>query len=494
MIDYETFMQIKTCHDEKRLNCPQIAQKLGIDERTVQKWLNQNRYTPRQSSRKNSKLDPFKAYIVQLLETHPYSATQIFQRLREENFDGGFTIVKEYVRKIRPRRVEPFLKLSFAPGECAQVDWGSYGSVNVGGTRRKLSFFVMVLCYSRMMYVEFTLLQTMEHFLGCHQNAFNRLGVPSKIMIDNLKTGVLKRIMGQEPVLNPKYLDFANHYGFRIAPCAVRKGNEKGRVENGVGYVKKNFLAGFEIPDFGIVNPSAICWLDTVCNVRIHGETGKKPVDMFAEEKNSLSQFPTLPYDIATISPVRACKQFRIALDANHYSVPAEYAGQKLSLKTYPDRLCIYHQEKLIARHVRSYERRKDIEDPDHPKELITQRKKGKDQKIFMRFLQLSPKALEYYQIMEQRRVNPSHHIIKIVALSETYGTEPVARAIEDAFVLQAFSSDYIANILEQRKRTLPEPAALILTRRQDLLEIEIEQPDMAIYNKALEKHQGGSI
>ncbi|MEI6133281.1 MAG: IS21 family transposase, partial [Bacillota bacterium] len=98
------------------------------------------------------------------------------------------------------------------------------------------------------------------------------------------------------------------------------------------------------------------------------------------------------------------------------------------------------------------------------------------------------------YQIMEQRRVNPNHHIIKIVALSETYGTEPVARAIEDAFVLQAFSSDYIANILEQRKRTLPEPAALILTRRQDLLEIEIEQPDMAIYNKALEKHHGGSI
>jgi len=95
VIDYETFMQIKNCHDDKRLNCPQIARKLGIDERTVQKWLNQNRYTPRKSPRKSSKLDPFKDHIVQLLETHPYSATQIFQRLQEENFDGGFTIVKE---------------------------------------------------------------------------------------------------------------------------------------------------------------------------------------------------------------------------------------------------------------------------------------------------------------------------------------------------------------------------------------------------------------
>jgi len=488
MIDYQTFMQIKTCHDEKGLTCPQIAGELGLDERTVHKWLNKNRYTPRKPSRKSSKLDPFKDYIVHLLETHPYSATQIFQRLREENFGGGFTIVKEYVRKIRPRRVEPFLKLCFAPGECAQVDWGSYGSVNVGNTRRKLSFFVMVLCYSRMMYVEFTVLQTMEHFLACHQNAFRQLGVPQKIMIDNLKTGVLKRILGKEPILNPKYLDFANHYGFRIAPCGVGKGNEKGRVENGVGYVKKNFLAGFEIPDFGIVNPCAIRWLDTISNVRIHGETGRKPVDMFSEEKNSLSQLPTFPYDIATISPVRACKQFRIRLDTNRYSVPAEYAGQILSLKTYPDRLCIHHQEKLIARHLRSYERRKDIEDPDHPKELIKQRKKARDQKIFLRFLMLSPKAQQYYQQMEQRRVNPSHHITKIVGLSEIYGTESVARAIEDAIVLQAFSSEYIANILEQRTRKLPEPAALILTRRQDLLEIEIDQPDMAIYNKTLDK------
>ncbi len=111
-----------------------------------------------------------------------------------------------------------------------------------------------------------------------------------------------------------------------------------------------------------------------------------------------------------------------------------------------------------------------------------------------MRFLMLSPKAQKYYQQLEQRRVNPSHHIIKIVGLSEIYGTEPVAKAIEDALVLQAFSSEYIANILEQRARKLPEPAALILTRRQDLLELEIEQPDMALYSKALEKPHGGDL
>jgi hypothetical protein len=111
-----------------------------------------------------------------------------------------------------------------------------------------------------------------------------------------------------------------------------------------------------------------------------------------------------------------------------------------------------------------------------------------------MRFLMLSPKAQEYYQQMEKHRINPGHHITKIVGLSEIYGTEPVARAIEDAIALQAFSSEYIVNILEQRARKLPEPAALILTRRQDLLELEIDEPDMAIYNKALENHYGGTL
>jgi hypothetical protein len=163
-------------------------------------------------------------------------------------------------------------------------------------------------------------------------------------------------------------------------------------------------------------------------------------------------------------------------------------------LKTYPDRLCIYHQEKLIALHVRSYDRHQDIENPDHPKELIAQRKKARDQKIFMRFLMLSPKAQDYYRQLEQRRINTHQHIMKIVALSEIYGVDPVARAIEDAFILQAFSSEYIANILEQRARIQSEPGVLILTRNQDLLEMEIEQPDMDVYSKTLKDSEGGTL
>jgi len=485
MIDYSTFLQIKHLHQDKRLKCSQIAKELSLDERTVSKWLSENQYHQRKPVQCSSKLDPFKADIVRMLETHPLSAAQVLQRIREDGFDGGYTIVKEYVRRVRPRRKKAYLTLSFAPGECAQVDWGSYGSVNVGDTTRRLSFFVMVLCHSRMMYVEFTVSQTMEHFLSCHQNAFLRFGgIPERIMVDNLKSAVLKRTVGKDPVLNPKYLDFANHYGFAIAPCGVGKGNEKGRVENGVGYVKKNFLSGLQIGDFKDLNPAALGWLDTIANVRVHGATGSKPVDMFQQERPHLHRLPAHPYDIATICQVRASRQFRVVLDTNRYSVPAELAGQSLTMKTYPDRLCLYHQEQLVARHVRSYDRRKDFELPDHPKALMAQRKKAQDQIIFRNFLALHPKADDYYRQLEQRRMNPLHHIRQIVALSDIYGKDQVARAIEDAFTFRAFSCEYIANLLEQRNRKPTEPGPLHLTRRQDLLELDLDEPNIDIYSR----------
>ncbi len=484
MIDYELFAKIRHLKEHEGLTAPQIAAELAIDVRTVRKWLTAA-FRPKKITPRPSKLDPFKRDIARMLETHPYTATQIFQRICEEGFDGGYSIVKRYVRKVRPPKSPAFLKLSFAPGECAQVDWGSYGAVDVGSTRRRLSFFVMVLCYSRMMYVEFTVSQTMEHFLGCHQNAFDFLGsVPKKIMVDNLKSAVLRRIVGRAPVLNPKYFDFANHYGFSIAPCNVGKGNEKGRVENGVGYVKKNFLSGLNIPDFSAIGPAARNWVDTIANVRIHGETRQKPLDLFEKERPFFNPLPANPFDVATVSQVRASSQFRITIDTNRYSVPAEYAGIRLTLKAYPDRLCVYCKDKLIARHVRSYDRYQDFEDPDHPKELLNQRKKARDQKIFMRFLALSPKAEQYYRKLEQRRMNPHHHVRKIVALSEIYDPDAVARAMEDAFTFEAFSSEYITNLLEQRSRSLPEPGALHLTRREDLLQIKVDQPDLTIYER----------
>jgi len=499
MIDYDTFCKIKQLSENENLNASQIANQLGMDTRTVKKWLACEKYQAMVPRLMASKLDPFKEEIVRQLAHHPYTAQQLYQQITQAGYQGSYSLLTEYVRKVRPKRAPAFLTLSFEPGECAQVDWGQYGSVNVGQTRRRLSFFVMVLCYSRMMYVEFTVSQTMEHFLSCHQNAFAAFGlVPQKIMVDNLKSAVLKRRIG-EITYNPLYEDFAKHYGFRIVACNVRKGNEKGRVESGVGYVKKNFLNGLSIADFSVLNPAVNVWLDQIANCRQHGETHQRPIDRFETERKQALPLPLNTFDIGMMHQVMASNRFRVTFDANRYSVPAEYASQRLRLKAYPDRLCIYANQitnnstnhstnelanqSLIAKHTRSYDRHQDFEHPDHPRELLKQRKTAKEQLLLKRFLALSPKANLYYQGLESRRFNARHHAKQIVALSESYGQEKVARAIEDALDLNAYSSEYICNLLESRSHQLDPPGALHLTRSEDYLDIELESPNLDDYD-----------
>ena len=484
MVDYETFCQIRDHLIRQKLTITQTARALGLSSRTVAKWAEVEHYRPRVSAPRAGKLDAFKGQIVRWLDTHPYSVQQIFQRLGEAGFDGGLTIVKEYVKHVRPRRQEAFLRLDFAAGECAQVDWGEWGTIGVGSTRRRLSFFVMVLCYSRRMYLEFTVSQQMEFFLACHENAFATFGgVPARLMVDNLKSAVLQRLIGTAPVFNPKYLAFSQHWGFAISPCNVRAGNEKGRVENGVGYIKKNLLAGLDLPDFSALQPAAMTWVNTVADVRHHGETHQRPIDRFNDERAHLAALNPAGFELARVVPVRATRQFRVPLDSNYYTVPSRYAGQRLTLKAHADRVCIYQRDQLIARHARSIDRHQHIEDPDHERQLLAQRASGREQRLMVNFLALSPRAQAYHAGLLDKRVNARAHVRKIVALVEIHGKEAVARAIDDGLELQAFSSEYIANILGARRRIRPEAAALQLTRRADLLELEMPEPDLSIYD-----------
>lgn len=332
------------------------------------------------------------------------------------------------------------------------------------------------------MYVEFTLSQTMEQFLAAHINAFNALGVPKKVMVDNLRCAVLRHVRGEPAQFNPRYLDFARHYGFEIVACAPAKGNEKGRVERGVGYVKGNFLTGLELPDFVALNPAARVWLETVANVRLHRETQRRPADLWAEERAHLQAVNPRLFDVGRVLAVRANRQFRVTLDSNRYSVPARFAGQAVTLKVYPDRLCVYHGEALIARHGRSFEHHRDIEDPDHPKALLAQRRHARDAQVLKRFLGLSPLAAKYHAGLLERRGHALSHVRKIVALADIHGDEAVLRALTDALAFEAFSSEYIAHLIDARGRQLPEPSPLLLMRRQDMLDLELPPADLSAY------------
>lgn len=412
MIEYSTWCAIRD-GVAKHLTPAQLAMSLSLDIKTVRHWIGRP-YEPRATVVRPSKLDPFKGRIVGWLDAHPLSAQQVFQRLQEAGYRGGISIVKEYVHKIRPPMREDFLTLAFAPGEVAQVDWGEYGTIAVGNTRRRLSFFVMVLAWSRLMYVEFTCSQTMEQFLAAHINAFNALGVPKKIMVDNLRSAVLKHPRGEPAQFNPRYLDFARHYGFEIVACAPAKGNEKGRVERGVGYVKANFLHGMDLPGFAAINPAVQVWLESVANVRLHRDTHRRPVDLWAEERVHLQAVNPRLYDVGRVLTLRADRQFRVTFEGNRYSVPARFAGNQAGLL--------------------------------------------------------------------ERRGNAMAHVRKIVALAQIHGDEAVTRAMADALAFEAFSSEYIAHLIDARTRQLPEASPLLLMHHQDVLELELPPADMSAY------------
>ena len=490
MIDYQIFCQIRQLRDAEHLTITQIARQLGLHRQTVSLWEKRPRYECRQSAparRRGSKLEAFKPAIQRLLATHAYSAAQLLARLRAQGYAGGYSILKTYVRAVRPPRAAAFLTLHFAPGQCAQVDWGSWGSIRVGNTRRRLSFFALVLCHSRQLYVEFTLGQSQEQWLACHDHAFEYLGgVPAEIMVDNCKTAVLAHAPGAAPVFNPTYLDFARHYGFTIKACAPRRPQQKGRVENGVGYIKKNFLAGLELTDFAPLNPAARVWLDSVANVRVHRETQRRPADLFREEEQpQLRALPLCAYDAALVRPVRATNRCRVVVETNRYSVPPACAGQLLTLKLSAEKLRLFRADQLIAEHLRSYEKHRDFEQPDHVQTLLHERSEARHQRLLLTFLGLSAHAPAYHEQLAERRLNLRHHVQKIVALAEIYGAPAAGRALDDAHALGAYSCEYLANLLEQRQRLAPEPGALHLTRPSDLLDLDLPPPDLTPYHSA---------
>ena len=485
MISFAQYTRMHHLRREEKLSAARIAEAMSLDIKTVCKWLARERFESRRNKGRSSKLDLHKANIRAWLEKHPYSAQQIFQRLCDDcGYDGGYTIVKDYVRKVRPRPEKAYLSLSFAPGESAQVDWGHCGTVPVGNTRRALSVFVMVLSYSRVMYIEFTLSQKQEHFLACHQHAFEYFGgVPQSVMIDNLKSAVLEHKPGETPEWNPRYADFARDYGFDIVACAPRSPQEKGRVENGVGYVKNNFLSGRDFKDFRHIGPCARQWLDLTANERVHRMTGQKPNVLLEKERPHLQSLPVNAPETATVHRRRVTSTFRLCIEGNRYSVPAEYANAYVDVHLHADEIFVFHEGNQIAHHRRDYGRGGDFENPDHPRALLARRQRARAHKQLQSFLQFGEHAEAFYHGLKDRRLNASVHVRKILGLEGAYTRRQIAEAIADAHEFGVYSSEYIINLLGQYRGPVETPAPLHLTRPSDQLEIETPAADLSVYD-----------
>jgi transposase len=495
-MDSELWATIRRLYEAEKLSRSAIARRLSVHRWTVRRALKSTNGPPADGRGGRvggpQKLDAFRDYLQERASKYPeLTRTKLLKEIREQGYTGGKTMLGEYLQEIRPRRpLKAFLRLETRPGEFAQVDWANVGTITIGNAKRKLSCFVMVLSYSRMMYLEFTLSQRLEDFLSCHVKAFEFFGgIPDRINYDNLKTVVLLRV-GQEIRFQPHFMSFAGFYVFDPVPCGVRQAHEKGKVESGIKYVRSSFLAGRELGSFSDLQRGAIAWRDEEANVRIHGTTHERPIDRFEGERPHLHPMPSPEFDCAIIESVPATRQALISFQCNRYSVPFRYANQTLTLRATPHELEIYAEShRPVARHVRSYEKYRVFEKPEHYEGLLAERKKAKAAKRIEAFLALAPECQAYLKGLIDTELHVAAHIDKIHELILRYGKAEVMSALLHALPHNAFGADYIERIVHQQRaaRNAPEPQEISLTKKPDWAKVTVEQTDLSLYDELFE-------
>ena len=494
----ELWATIRRMHLIDRQSISEIARQLRIHRTTVRRGLGYVSGPPGNEPRgavTTGKLDAFKAYMAERLKEYPaLTAAKLQLEITRQGYRGGYTIIKEYLRETRPgRQRDVFLRLETLPGEYGQVDWAHTGHVMVGNARRALSCFVMVLSYSRMMYIEFTLSQRIEDFIAAHLNAFRFFGgVPRKINYDNLKSVVITRI-GSDIRFNSKFMDFAGYYLFKPVPCGVRKANEKGKVENGIKYVRSSLLAGTKVISREQIQGLAQAWLAETANNRKHGSTSERPMDRLERERGLLMKLPPNEYDCSIVASGRATSQALVWFDGNRYSVPSGFAYKTLTLKATSDRVAIYANTRILTSHARSYEKNRVIENPKHYEGLLAQRKKARMSKRVESFLNLGPESAAYLKGLVGAELNLQVQLDKIQGMLNKYGVADVKIALSRALAYGAFGAHYIQNIIVQQRaaRNLTEPEPVELAKKPEWNDLAVEESDLSLYDSLFETEAG---
>ncbi|KKG94227.1 integrase, partial [Methanosarcina mazei] len=299
MLKMEEWLLIRDLYSQG-FSISKISRQTGYARATVRKYLNKKTVPePQKRPGRKSKLDPYKPYILEKLNEGPYTASRLYREIKEMGFDGGKTIVKDFVREVRPKQGVPaILRYETKPGVQAQVDWGELGTIEVDGKLKKLFCFNMILGYSRMRYVEFTLSIDTSTLIQCHLNAFEYFGgFTQEILYDNMKQVVIKRALkSSDSEWNSQFEDFFKCFGFTPRLCRPYRPQTKGKIENTVGYVKRDFVLGRQFTSLEDLNGQVHRWLERV-NSTVHGTTYQIPLERFKEENLSpLDQVP--PYKV----------------------------------------------------------------------------------------------------------------------------------------------------------------------------------------------------
>ncbi|WAH36835.1 IS21 family transposase [Alicyclobacillus dauci] len=341
-------------HD-KGMSVSQIAREVGRDRKTIRKWLGESEPAMyKRHTYKPKKIDPYREYVLRRMSEGCVNATVIFDEISEMGYDGGITQLRVFMKPHRQAAEEKATtRFETLPGEQAQVDWGSF-TVNWHGHKKRIYAFVMVLGYSRMMYLEFTENEKLETLMGCHVRAaayFN--GVTATCLYDNMKTVVASQDDRGKPIWNERFAAFATHHGFKLRRCKPYRARTKGKVENGVKYVRRNFWPRVRtFTGLDDLNRQARHWLDTVANVRVHGTTHQRPIDRYPEEQ--LLPMNTVPFESAERHLRKVPSDALVTYETNRYSVPYQLVGYMVEIQDERNGVILFfHAGKLVAEHTK---------------------------------------------------------------------------------------------------------------------------------------------
>ena len=488
VIALELRAQILRLYEAERWRVGTIARQLHVHRGTVQRVLAASCVMRTEQTPRPSRADPYVPFILETLTKFPtLTASRLHAMVCERGYVGGSDHFRHIVACHRPRSpAEAYLRLRTLPGEQAQVDWGHFGHVVVGRARRPLMAFVMVLSYSRRIFLRFFLNARMDSFLRGHVDAFAAAGGVARVLLyDNLKSAVLERV-GDAIRFNPELLAFAAHHRYEPRPVAVARGNEKGRVERSIRYIRDNFFAARSFTDVDDLNAQARDWCEGQAADRRWPEDSRLSVrEAFEIERVSLMALPEHDYPAHERVEVQAHKTPYVRFDLNDYSIPHTHVRRTLTVVATPERVRVLHSETVLASHPRSYDSGQQIEVAAHIQALVNHKRGARQHRATDRLAQAVPAVTQLLQRAAARGHNLGSVTAGLSQLLDRYGAQPMQAAVAEALASDVPHPNAVRLALERAReqRQQRPPVATQLSERARSLDVTVRPHGLDSYD-----------
>jgi transposase len=464
-----------------------IAAQLRVHHSTVRRVLAQAG-VPTQKPVRASLVEPYLAFITETLAKYPtLRASRLYTMVRERGYPGAPDHFRAIVARLRPRPAgEAYLRLRTLPGEQAQVDWAHFGKLIIGRAERPLMAFVMVLSYSRHLFLRFYLGATMSYFIRAHVEAFTYFqGVVRTILYDNLKSAVLERV-GEAIRFHPTLLELAAHYRFQPRPVAPGRGNEKGRVERAIRFAREAFFAARSFRDLAELNAQALAWCQGEAAERLcPPERARRVRELFAEERAHLLALPANPFPSEERIEVSAHKTPYVRFDLNDYTIPHTHVNRTLTLLASLDTVRIFDGQQIIATHPRSFDRGAQIEDPTHIAALVADKRAARAHRAQDRLQHAAPSTRALFVRAAERGAHLGVLTRGLLQLLASHGAAALEAAIAAALAEDAAHLGAVRHFIDQHAHARGQrPPIAVALPKDPRLQLSVRPQPLSDYQQ----------